>query len=275
MAVLDLATVEGYRDDERIELYIPYAQRELGSYVKERFNARFKTDQKKKRWVIEFRFAKAGAEEIIAAIEDKLFDMAPPYWREAVANLSRYACSSTRYEVRFAAGGARIMLPGGHPLHYHLERMCGQKPDRDVWRIPADRVKPKELAAMLARIQREDGEVFRDAVEPYEGRRIVGGLIIPWSQAPRFNLAPGRVVFADHAFLAVADPQVVRMHIAAWPLVVRETAPSEGAIRTTLDYMDAERGSRAVGKLMSLPRGDRPALLDAVHADGKWKARSP
>lgn len=274
MAIIDLATVEAYVDDERIELYVPFEQKELGQFVKEKFKARFMSEGQKKRWVIEFKFAKADEAEILSGIEDKLYDIAFPGWRKIVEMFINYACASRRYEVKFAAGGIRIMLPGGHPLHYYLGKMTGLKAERDVWKIPASRVVPKEIAEMLKRISEEDREVFTDATEPYQGRTITGNLMIPWSEAKKFGIGPDAIVFADYAFVKVADPQVVDMQIHAWPFKVLKMEPAEGAIRTTLSYMDANTGAREVGRLMAMRREDRPHFLDEVHADGKWKSRS-
>ena len=114
-----------------------------------------------------------------------------------------------------------------------------------------------------------------DAIEPYKGRRLTGKLLVPWSEASKYNLAPGRIVFADYAFLKIADPQVVSMHIQAWPFKVIKTEPDEGGIKTTLDYMNPEPGSRAVAKFAGLPNDRRPRMIDEVHAGEKWKAKSP
>jgi hypothetical protein len=274
MATLDFATVEAYVDDDRLELYVPFEQKALGNFVKTRFSARFKTDGNKKRWVVEFKYAKASHEEVVAGIEEELYRLAIPSWRQIVSMFVNYACASRRYEVKFAAGGIRIMLPGGHPLHYYLGKLTGLKAERDVWKIPASLVDPKEIAEMLKRISREDRDVFKDATEPYEGRTITGNLLIPFSEAKQYGIGPDAIVFADYAFVKVADPQVVEMQIHAWPFRVVKTEPAEGAIRATLAYMEADPGARAVGKLMAMPREERPRFLDAVHADGKWKSRS-
>ena len=275
MAMYDFSTVDAYSDEQRIELYIPYTQKDLGTFVKSKFNARFKTDGNKKRWVIELKFAKASEETIITAVEEELYEMAFPGWRKIVKMFSNYACCSTRYEVKFSAGGLRIKLPGGHPLHYYLEKMCGIKPSLDIWKIPASLIDTKEIAGMLKRISEEDREVFTDATEPYEGRRIIGKLHIPFSEAKSFNLDRNRIVFADYSFLKVADPQVVSMPIHAWPLKVISLEPREDGIKTTFDYMKSEAGSRAVGKLSALPDDRRPRLIDEIHASEKWKSRSP
>jgi len=166
------------------------------------------------------------------------------------------------------------MLPGGHPQHYYLGQMCGLKPERDVWKIPASLVEPKQVADILKRISREDREVFKDATEPYELRSITGKLVVPWSEASAYGIGPDAVVFANYSFVKLADPQVVDMQIHAWPFKVKATEPEEGGIKTTLAYMQADAGARAVGKLMALRREERPLLLDEVHAEGKWKSRS-
>ncbi|MDW9478784.1 hypothetical protein GOB57_08705 [Sinorhizobium meliloti] len=274
MATIDFATAEAYLDDDRLELYTLREQNAVGKFVNQRFNGRFKTDGNKKRWVVEFKYAKASPDEIVAAIEEELYRLGFPSWKQIVSMFVNYACASRRYEVKFAAGGIRIMLPGGHPLHYYLGKMTGLKAQRDVWKIPASLVDPKEIAEMLKRISREDREVFKDATEPYEGRTISGNLLIPFSEAKKYGLGPDAIVFADYSFVRFADPQVVEMQIHAWPFRVIKTEPAEGAIRATLAYMDADPGARAVGKLMAMARDDRPKLLDEVHADGKWKSRS-
>lgn len=274
MPTIDFGTAEAYVDDMRLELYTLKEQNALGSFVKEKFNARFKTDGTKKRWVIEFQFAKAAPDTILSAIEDELYRIAFPDWRQIVSTFVNYACASKRYEVKFAAGGIRIMLPGGHPLHFYLGKMCGLKAERDVWKIPASLVNPKEIAEMLKRISREDRDVFKEATEPYEGRSISGNLILPWSEAPQYGLGPDAIVFADYSFVKNADPQVVPMQIHAWPFKVVKTAPAEGGMKATLAYMDADPGARAVGRLMAMPKETRPLLLDEIHADGKWKSKS-
>ncbi|MBY3151004.1 hypothetical protein HFO56_00980 [Rhizobium laguerreae] len=274
MPTIDFATAEAYVDDERLELYVPFEQKALGAFVKEKFKARFQTDGNKKRWVVEYKFARATPEQIVAAVEEELYRLAIPSWRQIVSMFVSYACASRRYEVKFASGGIRIMLPGGHPLHYYLGKMTGLKAERDVWKIPGHLVDPKEIAEMLKRISREDREVFKDATEPYEGRTISGNLLIPFSEAKKYGVGPDAIVFADYAFVKVADPQIVEMQIHAWPFRVLKTEPAEGAVRATLAYMEADPGARAVGKLMAMPRDERPKLLDEVHADGKWKSRS-
>jgi hypothetical protein len=274
MATLDFATVEAYVDDDRLELYVPFDQKALGNFVKDKFKARFKTDGNKKRWVIEYALAKARSEAIVAAIEEELYRLAIPDWRQIVTMFVNYACASKRYEVKFAAGGIRIELPGGHPLHYHLGKLTGLKAERDIWKIPAHLVDPKAIAEMLKRISREDRDVFKEAVEPYEGRTLTGDLLIPFSQADDYGIGPNGIIFANFAFVKKVDPQVVEMQILAWPFRVLDTKPVEGAIRATLAYMEADPGARAVGKLMAMRREDRPRLLDEVHADGKWKTRS-
>ena len=274
MPTIDFATAEAYVDDDRLELYTLREQNALGHFVKNRFNGRFKTDGAKKRWVVEFKFAKATPEEIVPAIEEELYRLAYPSWKQIVSMFVNYACASKRFEVKFAAGGIRIMLPGGHPLHFYLGKMCGLKAERDVWKIPASLVDPKAIADMLKRISREDREVFKDATEPYEGRSVTGDLLIPWSEAPNYGIGPDAIVFADYAFVKTVDPQVVPMQIHAWPYKVVKTAPAEGGMRATLAYMEADPGARAVGKLMALAKEDRPLLLDEVHAAGKWKSKS-
>lgn len=274
MAITDFATVEVYSDDLRVELYVPYTQRELGNFVKDSFGARFKTDGNKKRWVVELKFAKVEADAVVKAVEEKLYDLARPDWRKIVAMFVNYACASKRYEVKFAAGGVRIMLPGGHPLHFYLGEMCGLKPERDVWKIPANLIKPKTLADMLKRIASEDREVFTEATEPYMGRRASGLLLLPFSEAKAYNLKTDGVVFADYAFVKKIDPQVVPMQIHAWPFRVLKTTPTEGGMDASLEYVSPGIGAKAVGKFMALPPERRPHLLDEVHAEGKWKTKS-
>jgi hypothetical protein len=274
MASYDFATVEAYADEHRFELYIPFEQKELGQFVKAKFGAGFKTDGNKKRWVVEYKFTKAREAEIVSAVENELYRIGIPAWREIVKTFANYACASRRYEVKFAAGGLRIMLPGGHPLHYYLGKMCGLKAERDVWKIPSSLVDQKEVAGMLKRIADEDRSVFKDATEPYEGRSVSGKLLIPWSKAEDFGIGPDTIVFADYAFVKTVDPQVVPMQIHAWPYRVTKTVPAEGGIDATLAYLDADPGARAVGRLMAMKPNDRPKFFDEVHADGKWKSRS-
>jgi hypothetical protein len=274
MASYDYATVEAYSDEHRFELYVPFNQKEIGQFVKEKFRAGFKTDGAKKRWVVEYEFSKAREAEIAAAVENELYRTGAPAWRDIVKTFANYACASRRYEVRFAAGGIRIMLPGGHPLHYYLGQMTGLKPERDVWKIPSNLVDQKEIAPMLKRIADEDRGVYKEATEPYEGRSVTGKLLIPWSRADEFRLVTDSVVFADYSFVKTVDPQIVPMPIHAWPFRVNKTVPAEGGIEVTLAYLDADPGARAVGRLMAMKLEERPSLLDEAHAEGKWKSRS-
>jgi hypothetical protein len=273
MPLVDFSTVECFVDDERIEVYVPFSQKSLGNFLKTRFKAGFKTEGAKKRWVVELQYAKASSEEVVAAIEEHLFEIAGGDWRDIAGKFQAYACASRRYEVKFSAGGIRIMLPGGHPLHYYLGLMCGEKPVMDTWRIPASLIKREELAPMLVRISEEDREVYTDATSPYEGRTITGPLLLPFSRAKEFNLSQGGVVYADYAFVKIADPQVVPMQIHAWPFDVLKLEPGEGHMRATLGYMAPARGARAVGKVMAMARDKRTPFLDKPHAEEKWKSK--
>jgi hypothetical protein len=274
MATYDFATVEVYTDEHRVEAYVPFEQQDAGRFLKTRFDARFKADGSKKRWVVELKFSKSDAASIVSGLEEELYRIAFEGWRDIVKTFSQYACASRRFDVKFAAGGIRIMLPGGHPLHYRLGQMSGMKPDRDVWKIPASRIKPKELADMLKRIAKEDREVFTEATEPYRDRTITGQLLLPWSEARGYGLGDDGIVMADYSFVKVADPQVVPMQIHAWPFRVVSTSPGDGAIAATLAYMEPDAGARSVGALMATPRETRRPLLDEVHAAGKWKTKS-
>lgn len=275
MATIDLSTIDIYYDEHRLEAYVPFTQKSVGDLLKNDFKARFKTDAGKKRWVVEFQFCRSSPEDIVAAVEEELYKTAIKGWRGIVDKFRNYACASKRYEVKFTAGGIRIMLPGGHPLHYHLGLIYPkEKPVRDTWRIPGSMVDGAKIAEMLMRIAEEDRNIFIDATEPYENRSATGRLLLKWSEAGAFGLGDDGIVFANYSFVKTIDPTVQPMQIHAWPYRVTKASPTEGGIEATLTYMEPKAGSRAVGALMALPQADRRPLLDEAHVDGKWKVKS-
>ena len=181
------------------------------------------------------------------------------------------------------------MLPGGHPLHYHISKLLGEKQRSDTWELAAKSVKGSDMRYILERAVKEDLKVFTEEVEPYEGRTIPGTALLEPRLADAYGIEPGKIVFANYSFLRIADPQVVnpdivRRQVRAWPFIVNSRVdnpepsytdlPAGVGITLQLKYPEASVGYAAVRNYVALPEQDRPQALDDPHALYKWRFRN-
>ena len=284
----DFGTCQVYVADDVIDVFFARAHSEIKALLKTRWKARWEPTRFCFR--IRRRFVQDGEEAIIGAIESELYAHAPGRWKEMVeGRLGKLVCASKRYEIKIGAGGLRIMLPGGHPLHYHIAKMTGDKHRSDTWELPARSISGADMRMILEQAVAGDLKVFREEVEPYEGRTITGTALMEPRLADHMGIAEGAIVFANYSFLKVADPQVVdpnivRRQVRAWPFVVksRSDAPEPGyddladgvGITLQLVYPPAKTGYDAVRSLVVLPEDERPPALDDPHVRHKWKFRN-
>jgi hypothetical protein len=283
----DFGTCQVFVDSDVIDVYFARAHDEIKNLVKTRWKARWEGERFCYR--IKRRFVQDDEAEILAAIEAELYSAAPPVWKDMVGRLGSMVCASKRYEIKIGAGGLRIMLPGGHSLHYYISKLLGEKQRSDTWELPAKAVKGSEMRTILERAVKEDLKVFTEEVEPYEGRTITGTALMEPRLADAYGITKGQIIFANYSFLRVADPQVVnpdivRRQVRAWPFVVnsREDKPEasytdlpEGVgVTLQLAYPPAEDGYKAVRGYVALPEADRPPALDDPHVMFKWRFRN-
>jgi hypothetical protein len=283
----DFGTCQVYVDSDVIDIFFAKAHDEVKNLVKTRWKARWEGERFCFR--IKRRFVQDSEEEIVSAIEAELYAAAPPQWKEIVSRNGSIVCASKRYEIRMGAGGLRIMLPGGHPLHYHISKLTGEKHRSDTWELPAKAVKGSEMRYILERAVKEDLKVFTEEVEPYEGRTITGTALLEPRLADAYGIRQGEIVFANYSFLRTADPQVVnpdivRRQVRAWPFIVnsREDAPEPSytdlppgvGVTLQLRYPPAAVGYNAVRRYIALDEKARPPALDDPHAMFKWRFRN-
>lgn len=284
----DFGTTQLFLDEDAIDVFFARPHDEIKNLVKSRWGGRW--DGERRCFKIRMRFVKGDSQEdIVAAIESELYANAPPVWRSMVEKFGGIVCASKRYEIKIGAGGLRVMLPGGHPLHWHIAKMTGDKHRSDTWELPAKSLKGSDMRMILERCVKEDRNVFIDEVEPYENRTITGTAMLDKRLADSFGLFPGKIVFANYSFLKIADPQVVnqevvRRQVRAWPFIVNtrvdtpepsytDLAPGVG-ITLQLAYPPAEIGYREVKRWVGLPEEERPPSLDDPHTVDKWRFRN-
>lgn len=278
MPTVDFGSVTLSVDEGRVDVFFPFEHGEVKDALK-KVNGRWNPERR--CWTAMTRFAKTDEAGIVKTVEEALYAAAPSKWPAAVEKFSSFACTTKRYEVKFGAGGIRLMLPAGHPCHWHLEKVAGANRKGDVWSIPAKHAKTAQVMPVVERMAREDRKAFVEAVEVYEGRYMKGTLLMSPEEATAMGIREGRIIFADYQFLKVADPLVVNMPVHAWPFKVasREDAPGEGyehleqGVAVKLTYLESSQGYLAVRKYRSMDEAERPPRLDRPHADGKWYCR--
>lgn len=284
----DFGTAQLFMDDDSIDVFFARPHDEIKNLVKNQFGARWDGDRR--CFKIRMKFVKGySQEDIVAAVENELYANAPPVWRNMVAKFGGIVCASKRYEVKLAAGGLRIMLPGGHPLHWHIAKMTGDKHKSDTWELPAKSLKGSDMRMILEKAVTEDRKVFIDEVEPYEHRTITGTALMDARLADSFGLHPGEIIFANYSFLRIADPQVVnpqvvRRQVRAWPFIVnsREDKPEPSytdldpgvGITLQLAYPPSSVSYMEVKRLVGIPEDQRPPQLDDPHTIHKWRFRN-
>lgn len=283
----DFGTCQVYVDDGIIDIFFAKAHAEVKNLVRTRWKAHWEGE--KFCWRIKRRFVQDDAQVIVDAIEAELYSSAPPQWKTMVEKLGALVCASKRYEIKIGAGGLRIMLPGGHPLHYHISKLLGEKQRSDTWELPAKAIKGSDMRYVLEKAIKEDLKVFTEEVEPYEGRTITGTALLEPRLADAYGIEPGKIIFANYSFLRTADPQVVnpdivRRQVRAWPFIVnsRIDAPEPSytdlppgvGVTLQLAYPKAAVGYNAVRSYMAQQEKDRPHALDDPHAMFKWRFRN-
>jgi hypothetical protein len=283
----DFGTCQVYVDNDLIDVYFAKAHDEIKNLVKSRWRARWEGERFCYR--IKLREVRDSGAEIVAAIEAALFAAAPSKWQEMVGRLGSMVCASKRYEIKIGAGGLRVMLPGGHSLHYHISKLLGEKQRSDTWELPAKAIKGSDMRYILEKAVKEDLKVFTEEVEPYEGRTITGTALLEPRLADAYGITKGSIIFANYSFLRTADPQVVnpeivRRQVRAWPFIVnsRDDKPEASytdlppgvGITLQLRYPPAQVGYNAVRSYIALEEKDRPPALDDPHAQFKWKFRN-
>lgn len=285
----DFGTVQVFLDAGRIDVFFQSRKHEeIKALLKSRWKARW--DGTRFCWYVTMSSVRNTHAEIVAAIEEELFANAPSNWSGVVEKLGNTVCASKRYEVKIGAGGLRVMLPGGHPLHWHISKMTGEEHRSDTWELPAKATKGPDMKKIVTQAVEQDHKVFIDEVEPYAGRTINGLGVMTPAVADRLGLHPGAVVFANYSFLRIADPQVVnpdvvRRQVRAWPFIVVSRRDGrddddfydldEGlGVRLKLAYPDAEKSFLLVRDLMRTPEAERAPQLDEPHALDKWRFRN-
>lgn len=280
MPTIDYGSVTVSVDDETLETFFPFEHGEVKTVLK-RFRSQFINERKS--WITVPERVGKSPETILAELEKCLWQAAPKQWPDVVEHFSTLACTTKRYEIKFGAGGLRLMMPEGHPGHYDLDKLEGAKRQYKgtIWTIPARYAVPSIIMPLVKRIHEEDKKLFVKAVEPYEGRVARGTFKFTPEEADTFGLVEGQIVFAEYPFLKVADPTIVNMPVHAWPLRVisRKDQPGEGyqdidyGIDVKLEYPEYQPGYTAVRLRMVKSKEERLPALDSPHALGKWHAR--
>ncbi|NTF17527.1 hypothetical protein G6L37_03890 [Agrobacterium rubi] len=287
MRKYDFGTCQAYVDDDVIDVFFAKPHDEVKNLLKTRWKARWEGERFCFR--IRRKYVQDSETVIAEAIEAELYAAAPPKWKEMVERLGAMTCASKRYEIKIGAGGLRIMLPGGHSLHYHISKLLGEKQRSDTWELPAKAVKGSDMRFVLEKAVKEDLKVFTEEVEPYEGRTITGTALLEPRLADAFGIRKGEIVFANYSFLRTADPQVVnpdivRRQVRAWPFIVNSRVdgpepsytdlPEGVGVTLQLAYPPAAVGYNAVRAYMAMAEKDRPPALDDPHAMYKWRFRN-
>lgn len=285
----DFGTVQVFLDAGRIDVFFQAKKHEeIKALLKNRFKARW--DGVRFCWYVTMKNVRDSHEAVVSAIEQELYAHAPPHWKGVVEKLGDTVCASKRYELKIGAGGLRVMLPGGHPLHWDISKMTGEEHRSDTWELPAKSMKGPDMKKIVTQAVEQDHKVFIDEVEPYAGRTIAGLAVMTPEYADRLGLHPGRVIFANYSFLRIADPQVVnpdvvRRQVRAWPFVVQSREDGRGdndqyeldeglGVMLKLAYPEAEKSFVMVRNLMRMPDDKRPPQLDEPHALDKWRFRN-
>lgn len=279
MPTIDFATTQIFIDENLIDVSFEFAHSEVKEVVHKKFRGIFKKELK--AWRINKKFAKASDDQIVADIENALWENAPVEWKPLVERFKGFSCATKRYDVKFAAGGIRLIFPAGHACHYHLKRILGRETKLDTWLVPAKLIKIKDLLPMVQRAEKEDREIVEDALDPYEGRTIRGRILMKPEEAANYNMEIGKVVFADFGFIHMVEPHAEDPKLHYWPFRVLECEasprlddPDEVDLEVRLQYLAPSHACKAIRKYMSLPIEDRPWPLDVARVNSKWKAKS-
>jgi len=267
MPTVDFGTVRAFVDAGAVEVAFPRGYDELKTALKE-MKARWMPQRF--CWRVETRWARIPENEIVRRIEDILRKKAPPGWQAAVEKFGAFACSTRRFEVKVGWGGIRIMLPPGHPSHYALKQVDNGKQDKETWLLPAASCTSSVVRPVLERVVKEDRDLFISYVEHLEGRTIRGIVPISPPEGDAMDLIAGKFVYADHAFLKVADPHVKNGPVHAWPFKVLERRDLESGLEIRLSYLEPDLAYRAVRYRQGRPEEERKQNLDLVHATEKW-----
>lgn len=267
MPTVDLGTVRAYVDDARIDVFFPRGYDRVVAAVKE-MKGRFNPERR--CWSVVPAYARRDGDAIVARIREVLMGAAPEGWSAVVEKFGGFACASRRYEVKVGEGGVRIALPEGHPSHWPMKDVTGAQRDGQTWLLPAASITAPVIRPVLERIVREDRDLFVSHVEHLESRTIKGIVPAEPDAAAALGLRKGEFVYADHAFLKVADPQVKNAPIHAWAFKVLECEEAEDGVEVRLGYLDPELAYKAVRFRQAQAEENRKPLLDLPHATGKW-----
>jgi hypothetical protein len=268
MPKVDFGTVTAFVDEGRIDVFFPRGYDGLKNALKD---MKGRWNPERKCWSLEPRYARMGPDEIVGRIGDVLLRNAPDRWEDAVRRFGGFACASRKYEVKVGLGGIRIRIPEGHPSHYVLKQVeGGQQEGKETWLIPSMSASSPTIGAVLERVVGEDEDIFVSYVEHLETRTIRGIVPVSPEEADGLGLVANRFVYADHAFLKVADPQVKNGPIHAWPFKVLSREDVDGGAEVRLSYLPPETAYKAVRYRQAQPEEARTPLLDLTHATGKW-----
>lgn len=280
MPTVDFGSVTVSVDSDTLETFFPFEHGEL-RFVLKKFRSMFLPDRKS--WLTTPARVNKSHEYILDEIEKSLWQGGPKQWPDVVEHFSSLACTTRRYEIKFGAGGLRLMMPEGHAGHYTLDKLEGASREYrgTIWKIPSRFAIPSIVMPLVKRLAEEDKKLFVKAVEPYEGRVARGTVKFTPEEADNFGLKVGEIVFAEFPFIKIADPTIVNMPVHVWPLKVvsRKDQPGEGyedmdyGIDLRLEYPDHKEAYTAVRRRMMSNKENRLPPLDAPHALGKWHAR--
>lgn len=202
MALFDFATVQVYEAKDYIEVVFPYDE-DFVSFLKD---MKGRWNPTRKCWTVKSEFAKKPVDELIADIENKLYDIGPNQWRERVQKLRAVGCIINDYGIVAGAGGVKLTLPAGHPTHYALKGIKGILQNRLSWSIPAKMANNPEVMKAIQRMLREDKNKYYDWMEPSEGRGVFGETTLTREDEQLYGIVKGNMIAVSRSFMQMADP---------------------------------------------------------------------
>lgn len=267
MPLHDFGTVRVFAGTDQVDVFLPRADTDVKSVLK-RLKGRWVPDRK--CWRVVPRFAKTESSRIVAEIEKTLLAAAPKGWEAALPTISRFACVTRKYELRVGAGGIRLSLPPGHPSDYAMRKIPGAQKEAESWLVPAGTCVLPEIKPVIARIVKEDRELFRDALTYVRGRSISGTIHVTDEDARSMGLVPDGVVFADLSFMKTAEPQIPPAPVLEYGFKVRKAARSGDEVEARLDYLEDDAAYAEAKARLILPQEERTPALNVLNVKAKW-----
>lgn len=265
MSLYDFATVQVYKLPDYVEVVFPY-DADFVSYLK---SIKGRWNPNRKCWTVKADLAKKSVDEIIAEIENQLYDIGPETWKQVSQKIKNICCVMKNYEIYAGAGGLRIELPPGHPSHYKLKEIKGILQNKTKWSIPSKLVNHKEVKSVIQRILKEDKNKFFDWMEPSEDRYLTGYLNIHPEEESVYGIIKDQMIRTTRNFIKVADPGFFEAPISEFAFtLVKHSRETENKISVKLEYPDVDEAY----KYLSI-KNNKPKIIDSDITEDKWTQR--